>query len=165
MRNSSSSYGVAWGRPLSRDPWANNMQPVHNSFPAVDYPGGFSGLGSLGAGDAADSNAATPLGELQPVGWLLTGAGIGWASAAYSTGEIGSNETILSAWGGASAAVALLGLRRIINGDTGGLGAMLLGIGMGVSGYYFGATKRGASKPSRRSRGALYPMMADPDEI
>lgn len=134
MRDSSSSYGVSFGRPLARDPWANGIQPDHNTFGSYYM----SGLG--------ESPTPTPdpqsLGELQPVGWIITGAVIGWASSAYATGNTTENEQALAAWGGGSTAILLLGLRKLINGDQAGLGPTLLGLTLGAAGFYFGASKR-----------------------
>jgi hypothetical protein len=141
MRDSSSSFGVSYGRPLARDPWANGIQPDHNTF------GGYF-MSGLGESPAPTETAS--LGELQPVGWMLSGAAIGWAASAYSTGQTTSNTQVLAAWGGASAAVILLGIRRLVNGDQNGIGPTLLGAALGISGYFFGESSRTRKKLSNR---------------
>ena len=133
MRDSSSSYGVSYGRPLARDPFANNIQPEHNMI---------AGYYMSGLGEAPAATETASLGELQPVGWMLSGAAIGWAASAYSTGQTTSNTQVLAAWGGASAAVVLLGIRRLVNGDQNGIGPTLLGAALGISGYFFGESSR-----------------------
>ena len=53
-----------------------------------------------------------------------------------------STNPSVSAWGGGSTAILLLGLRKLINGDQAGLGPTLLGLTLGAAGFYFGASKR-----------------------
>jgi hypothetical protein len=142
MRTSSSSYGTSFGRPLDRNPWANDVSPSHNRLAAL------YGLGE-GPVDVNVTNtvATQPLGEMQSFGWILTGAAIGWAASAYSTGKTTSAMQFVAAWGGASTGAILLGVRRLLNGDQNGLGTTLLGAALGVSGYYFGEAQRNKRAP------------------
>jgi len=152
MRNTASSYGVTYGRPLSRNPWQNTVQPAHNllTMPGdsgIAGPQGLAGLRGLGQNENVNVVVEqAPLGEMQSFGWILSGAAIGWAASAYSTGSATSSNQFVAAWGGASAGAILLGVRRLVNGDQNGLGPTLLGAALGVAGFYFGEAQRGGKK-------------------
>lgn len=137
MRTSASSYGTSFGRPLARDPWQNDLTPSHNRLAAL------RGLGEGPVDVNVTNTVASAPSEMQSFGWILTGAAIGWAASAYSTGKATTGLQFVAAWGGASAGALLLGVRRLLNGDQNGLGTTLLGAALGVSGFYFGEAQRG----------------------